>query len=44
VPVPVQHRRPHSGGRLTVYTDEPGTQDADRLALAIVLGTQALID
>jgi transcriptional regulator with XRE-family HTH domain len=30
--------------RITVYTAEPGTQDADRLALAIVLGTQALID
>jgi len=30
--------------RITVYTAEPGTQDADRLALAIVLGTQDLID
>jgi MmyB-like transcription regulator ligand binding domain/Helix-turn-helix domain len=30
--------------RITVYTAEPGTQDAERLALAIVLGTQALID
>jgi transcriptional regulator with XRE-family HTH domain len=28
--------------RITVYTAEPGTQDADRLALAIVLGTQSL--
>jgi transcriptional regulator with XRE-family HTH domain len=28
--------------RITVYTAEPGTQDAERLALAIVLGTQAL--
>src|ERR1700677_641910 len=30
--------------RITIYTAEPGTQDAERLALAIVLGTQALID
>jgi transcriptional regulator with XRE-family HTH domain len=30
--------------RITVYTAEPGTQDAERLALAVVLGTQALID
>ena len=30
--------------RITVYTAEPGTADAERLALAIVLGTQALID
>jgi transcriptional regulator with XRE-family HTH domain len=29
--------------RITVYTAEPGTQDAERLALAIVLGTQALV-
>jgi hypothetical protein len=29
--------------RITVYTAEPGTEDA-RLALAIVLGTQALVD
>ncbi|HEV7711947.1 MAG TPA: helix-turn-helix transcriptional regulator [Asanoa sp.] len=28
--------------RITVYTAEPGTEDADRLALALVLGTQAL--
>ncbi|MFG1610090.1 hypothetical protein [Actinoplanes sp. NPDC049265] len=28
--------------RITVYTAEPGTEDADRLALAVVLGTQAL--
>lgn len=28
--------------RVTVYTAEPGTEDADRLALAIVLGTQSL--
>jgi hypothetical protein len=25
---------------ITVYTAEPGTDDADRLALAIMLGTQ----
>jgi transcriptional regulator with XRE-family HTH domain len=30
--------------RITVYTAEPGTEDADRLALAVVLGTQALVD
>ncbi|MQY25969.1 helix-turn-helix transcriptional regulator [Nocardia aurantia] len=29
--------------RITVYTAEPGTEDADRLALAIVLGTQSLV-
>ncbi|HTJ66405.1 MAG TPA: helix-turn-helix transcriptional regulator [Actinospica sp.] len=28
--------------RISVYTAEPGTEDADRLALAIVLGTQSL--
>ncbi|WP_250037542.1 helix-turn-helix transcriptional regulator [Paractinoplanes maris] len=28
--------------RIGVYTAEPGTEDADRLALAIVLGTQSL--
>lgn len=28
--------------RISVYTAEPGTEDADRLALAAVLGTQAL--
>ncbi len=28
--------------RISVYTAEPGTEDADRLALAVVLGTQAL--
>jgi hypothetical protein len=32
------------GYLLSVYTAEPGTQDAERLALAIVLGTQAFID
>jgi len=26
------------------YTAEPATEDAERLALAIVLGTQSLID
>ncbi|MEV4619179.1 helix-turn-helix transcriptional regulator [Asanoa sp. NPDC049573] len=30
--------------RITVYTAEPGTDDADRLALALVLGTQTLVD
>ncbi len=30
--------------RVLVYTAEPGTEDADRLALAVVLGTQALVD
>ena len=30
--------------RITVYTAEPGTEDAERLALAVVLGTQALVD
>ncbi|WP_426505747.1 helix-turn-helix transcriptional regulator [Dactylosporangium sp. McL0621] len=29
--------------RITVYTAEPGTADADRLALAVVLGTQSLV-
>lgn len=30
--------------RVTVYTAEPGTEDAERLALAVVLGTQAFVD
>lgn len=30
--------------RIMVYTAEPGTADAERLALAIVLGTQSLVD
>ena len=30
--------------RIMVYTAEPGTDDAARLALAVVLGTQALVD
>jgi len=30
--------------RIMAYTPEPGTQDADRLAIAIVLGTQELVD
>lgn len=30
--------------RLMVYTAEPGTEDAERLRLAIVLGTQQLVD
>jgi transcriptional regulator with XRE-family HTH domain len=29
--------------RITVYTAEPGTEDAERLTLAAVLGTQALV-
>lgn len=29
--------------RIIVYTAEPGTEDAERLALAVVLGTQALV-
>jgi hypothetical protein len=27
-----------------IYTAEPDTEDAERLTLAIVLGTQSLID
>lgn len=30
--------------RIIIYTAEPGTADAERLALATVLGTQALVD
>jgi transcriptional regulator with XRE-family HTH domain len=30
--------------RITIYTAESGTEDSERLALAVVLGTQALID
>jgi transcriptional regulator with XRE-family HTH domain len=30
--------------RIMVYSAEPGTEDAERLALAIVLGTQSLVD
>jgi transcriptional regulator with XRE-family HTH domain len=30
--------------RIMVYTAEPGTEDADRLALAVVLGTQTLVE
>jgi hypothetical protein len=30
--------------RLMVYTAEPGTDDAERLALAVVLGTQQLVE
>ena len=29
--------------RILVYTAEPGTEDAERLAVAVVLGTQALV-
>lgn len=28
--------------RITVYTAEPGTEDAERLALALVMGTQSI--
>jgi transcriptional regulator with XRE-family HTH domain len=28
--------------RITIYTAEPGTEDADRLDLAVILGTQSL--
>jgi len=30
--------------RVMVYTAEPGTEDAESLALAVVLGTQELVD
>jgi transcriptional regulator with XRE-family HTH domain len=30
--------------RIMIYTAEPGTEDAERLALAIVVGTQSLVD
>jgi len=30
--------------RIMIYTAEPDTEDAERLALAIVLGTQSLVD
>ncbi|HZA09020.1 hypothetical protein [Mycobacterium sp.] len=30
--------------RIMIYTAEPNTEDSERLALAIVLGTQSLID
>jgi transcriptional regulator with XRE-family HTH domain len=30
--------------RIMAYTAEPGTADAERLALAVVLGTQSLVD
>ena len=30
--------------RIMIFTAEPGTEDAERLTLATVLGTQALID
>nr|WP_232291957.1 hypothetical protein [Frankia sp. QA3] len=29
--------------RIMIYTAEPGTRDAERLALLAVLGTQALV-
>lgn len=30
--------------RITIHTAEPENEDAERLSLAIVLGTQALVD
>jgi transcriptional regulator with XRE-family HTH domain len=30
--------------RIMIYTAEPGTEDAERLALAVVLGTQTLVE
>ncbi len=33
----------HDDLRITVYTAEPGTEDAERLSLATVLGTQSLV-
>lgn len=30
--------------RIMVYSVEPGTEDADRLGLAVVIGTQALVE
>ncbi|WP_394940341.1 helix-turn-helix transcriptional regulator [Psychromicrobium sp. YIM B11713] len=30
--------------RMMIYTAEPGTADADRLALALVIGTQSLVE
>jgi len=30
--------------RINVYTAEPGTEDAERLALALVLGPQELVE
>jgi hypothetical protein len=30
--------------RVMIYTAEPETEDAERLALAIVVGTQSLIE
>jgi hypothetical protein len=30
--------------RIMIFTAEPGTDDAERLMLATVLGTQSLID
>jgi hypothetical protein len=29
--------------RIMIYTAEPGTEDSERLALAVVLGTQAFM-
>jgi hypothetical protein len=30
--------------RIMIYTAEPDTEDAERLALAVVLGTQSMVD
>ena len=30
--------------RIMIYTAEPDTDDAERLALAVVLGTQSMVD
>lgn len=30
--------------RIMIYTAEPDSDDAERLALAVVLGTQSLVD
>jgi hypothetical protein len=39
-----QARREVAGHlHITIYTAEPGTEDAERLALLIVLGTQTLV-
>jgi hypothetical protein len=42
--LPQDSRSPADDLRITSYTAEPDTEDAERLALAVVLGTQALVD
>ena len=32
------------GMRIVMYTVEPGTKDADRVAFAILLGTRTLVE